>query len=427
MLGKFSKLLVVFLLILPLAMAHGAEKSGKSDKSDKVKKTPLEQFCRDAYSSIGYYDTIEGRLQAVCATELLSTTASERFRDVVRDTTVFPVCSARDALAEGLLVSLSDFLGSALNLAMQESTEKTQEALNVVLSEIETQLNLVLQEFEIGTNTSLSGLTTDINLVFDHVESGIDRADLELNRVDDSIKNGLFAARDKVSDLIKSLDDPSFMPDFVDEGAVNSALFIDVSGIPNLNLTDVNLNNVEVQPLSIDGITIDPVDIEVSEITIPEDPLEALLNLVNMCSYPDQYADLLLLMFGFEEAVDLASGSMGLPEYMPNYNDAVQECSIRGGHICSEQELDVTGIAPQPGQWAGGYGLDSNVVWMPGTRAYASPYPPIEANAGNLFTFPRQVPVKIHPPVYPNGEFHCCSVSPLKINKRGKLSFDKKF
>ena len=388
----------------------------------------MEKFCAEGYAQIGHYDAFNGTVQSVCASEMLYTPPSESFREVIRDTAIFPACMAKDALGEGLVASLTGYLGQAMTIALEESSALTEEAVNIVLAEIEADVNIALDAYVTATNSALSGLTTGVNATFDGIETSVNSIDAQLNLVDDEIVDGLDNVRsalNRLKSIINALDNSDLLPDFVCESCVNSALSFGNGGILNLNITDLDLAAVTSPEVEALSVVINSIEIESPEITIPEDPIESLLDLVNMCSYPEAYTDLLLLVLGFEEAVDLASGDQGIPEMVPAYGEALQMCAVRGGHICTEDELNVAGFEAQPGQWAGGYGNDSQVVWMPGTRAYSSPYPPIEPNATNLFTFPRQVPVKVNPPVYPNGNFHCCEVKQLKLGKSGKLSIDK--
>jgi hypothetical protein len=408
-----------------ICMATTPALADRDKREDRGRKIPVERFCPDGYSEIGHYEPFENRVRTVCATEVLVTPNSEIFRDVVRDTVVFPVCMAKDSLGEGAITTLTGFVSEALTVALQESAAVTEEVLNLMLAQLETNLNEALAGVELGTNESLAAITTGINSTLSSTENSLNAIDGQLNRVDDEIADGLFAARDVIADFIKSLDDPDFMPDFIDEGAVNGALWIPIDGIANLNIPDVSLGSLTAPVITVGGVVIDPAQLEAPEITLPDDPLKALLELTNLCSYPDEYTDLLLLAFGFEDAVDPVSGSAGIPEQVPSYNEALRMCSARGGHLCDQEEYEVLGLSPNPGEWAGGYGRDSHVVMMPGTRAYATPYPPLEANATNLFAFPRQVPVKIHPPVYPNGSFRCCTVTTLKVNKRGRFSLER--
>lgn len=414
---------IVLLLLLTTTLPSVNAKSDKSDKSNKSsKKTPVEEFCQEGYSEFASYEEFNGEVQIVCATELLHTPPSEEFRHVVRDTTIFPVCMAKDALAAGLIASLSDFVEDALTTALEESTALTNDSVNAALAAIELGVNASLDGASFTTNESLSTLTSGINSSLNSAQAGFTNVDSELNKVNERVADGIRPLKDKARNWIKSLDNHDLLPDFINEGNVDR----DFNGLDitpgNLNITNVTLGTVNTPLVSIGHIEIEPIAIEAPEISIPEDPIEALLDLVNICSYPEQYVDLLLFILGFEEAVDLASGNIGIPELVPAFGEAVRMCSVRGGHICSEEELDIIGRPALPGEWAGGTGEQSEVVWMPGSRMYSSPYPPIQPNAINLFSFPRQVPVQLHAPVYPNGNFSCCSVSRLKINRRGKLS-----
>lgn len=415
------------LLVLSLSCGTLTSWADDDDDDDDRRRRgydPVSRFCPAGYSEIGHYDTFERKARTVCATDLMMTPSSESFRHVIRDTVVFPVCMAKDALGEGAVTTLTEFLSAALTEALAQSTAITEEVLNLLIAELEANLNEALAGVELGTNESLAAITGGINATFAEAENSLNAIDGQLNRVDDEIADGLFAARDVIADFVKSLDDDVDL-DFIDEGAVDSALFIPLGGIANLNIPDVVLGSLDTPVVSIAGVSLEEVILEAPEITIPDDPIEALLDFVNLCTYPDAYTDLLLLIFGFEDAVDLAGGGTGLPEQVPSYRHALKMCSIQGGHICTEEELDVLGITPTPGEWAGGYGQDAHVVWMPGTRAFASPFPPLEPNATNLFSFPKQVPVKVHPPVYPNGGVRCCSVTTLKVNRRGRYSIDR--
>ena len=131
-----------------------------------------------------------------------------------------------------------------------------------------------------------------------------------------------------------------------------------------------------------------------------------MLDAINLCTYPEEYTYLILALFGFQEALD-QSGNVGWPEEVPALEDAVQMCAVRGGHICTESELGVVGVIPSAGDWAGG--PSGGVVWLPGTRLYSTPFPPVQPDVGALFAFPRKVPFNVSTPVYPTGSFSCCT------------------
>ena len=181
------------MLVLSLAIACIAASPALADRDDRDKrgrKTPVERFCPDGYTEIGHYEPFENRARTVCATDVLVTPNSEIFRDVIRDTVVFPVCMAKDSLGEGAITTLTRFVSEALTVALEESAAVTEEALNLLLAELETNLNEALAGVELGTNTSLAAITTGINTTLSSTETSLNAIDGQLNKVDDELPMG---------------------------------------------------------------------------------------------------------------------------------------------------------------------------------------------------------------------------------------------
>lgn len=367
----------------------------------------LEVICQSPFSLVEQLEAHEGVSQIVCGSEELYTAPSISYRQLISETVIAPVCLTQSTLQTGLKDTLKKYLEDALNVAADESATWTSGAINDSQAAIVGALNAVLAAHANNTNNALSSTTSGINIQLGDIESSLNQVDVQINLVNNRVGQGVGILKNKVRDFIKTLDDPDFMPDFIDEGAVNN--FFSFSTIPaNLNITDVNLGSITFTPLPTLFIEAEDISITVGYIHVDiPDLLEQALDAVNLCNYPEQYTDLLLTIFGFEEAIDVVGNNIGIPVQVPTREDAVKMCSVRGGHICTESELDVLGVTPNAGDWAGG--SDSSVVWLPGTKLYSTAWPPIQPDAGALFNFPRKVPFNVSTPVYPTGNFRCCT------------------
>lgn len=403
----FLGLALVISITIPV-YAKGGPLNGQPFQTLEERVAALEVICQPPFSLVGELEPHEGVSQIVCGSEALNTPATLSYRQLIQDTVVTPVCLTADTLTSGLQVTLKTYLENALNVAAEESAQWTANAINDSQAAVVAALNAVLAAQANGTNAAMSSLTSGINVELSNASGGFNEIDHDINLVNDRVGQGVNKLKDRVRDFIKSLDDPDYMPDFINEGHVHS-FFNNINPTPgNLDIPDINLGSitaptvptlfVEAIPVSID---VQHIDVDISEL------LEQVLDAVNLCTYPDEYTDLILAIFGFEDAIDIASGNAGIPEQVPALEDAVQMCAVRGGHICTKSELGVLGVTPSSGDWAGG--PDSAVVWMPGTALYSTPWPPIQQDAGALFNFPRKVPFNVSSPVYPTGNFSCCT------------------